>query len=108
MSSRLIALVAVIAGFGALTAAALLESGYVGIFTMHLQSWAGMQVLVDLVIACVLACIWMIVDARDRGMSAWPFVVITLFAGSFGPLFYLAARELRSTSSGRNAATSTR
>ena len=38
----------------------------------------------------------MVADARQRGINAWPFVLITLVAGSFGPLFYLVLRELRS------------
>ena len=45
----------------------------------------------------VLACIWMSYDARERGLPAWPFILITLVAGSFGPLLYLLVRELRST-----------
>ncbi len=97
MSVRLIVLVAVIGGFSLLTAFALLDVGYFGIFKPHLLSWGGAQVFVDLVIALMLACIWMVNDARERGMSAWPFIAITLLAGSFGPLLYLVARELRST-----------
>lgn len=95
MSGRLVFLVAVIVAFGLLTAEALVDVGYFGIFEMHLQSSAGMQVLTDLVIVCLLACIWMVQDARQRGLSAWPFVVLTFAAGSFGPLFYLAWREWR-------------
>jgi hypothetical protein len=43
-----------------------------------------------------------VADGRARGINPWPFVVITVVAGSFGPLFYLVARELRSTA-GRTA-----
>jgi len=95
MSGRFMLLVVVIAAFGLLTAEALLDVGYFGIFEMHMQSWAGMQVLTDLVIVCLLACVWMVQDARARGLSAWPFIVLTFAAGSFGPLFYLAWREWR-------------
>ena len=97
MSTRLILLAAVIAGFAAITTEALMDVGYVGLIEQQLRSWAGVQVLTDLVIVSALACIWMTSDARSRGLSAWPFVVITLVAGSFGPLCYLVARELRST-----------
>jgi hypothetical protein len=96
MSGRLIALFAVIVGFGALTVIALLDVGYIGIFEPQLRSWGAAQVLVDLVIVALLACIWMYHDARARGVSPWPFIVITLFAGAFGPLTYLVMRELRS------------
>jgi uncharacterized membrane protein len=95
MSARLAALIAVILAFGALTAMALMETGYTGIFTMHMQSFAGMQVLSDLVIVCVLAIIWMVRDAKTSGVTPWPFVVLTLAAGAFGPLFYLVAREVK-------------
>jgi len=97
MSARLIVLIAVIGGFALLTALALMDVGYFGILKPHFLSWGAGQVFVDLVIALTLACIWMIADARERGMSAWPFVAITLAAGSFGPLAYLVVRELRST-----------
>ncbi|MDO8288352.1 MAG: DUF2834 domain-containing protein [Parvibaculum sp.] len=99
MSGRFIALILVIAGFGALSAMALLEVGYIGIFEQHLQNWAGMQVLTDLVIVCLLAMIWMVQDARKSGITVWPFLVMTLALGSFGPLFYLAFRELRAPAS---------
>ncbi len=97
MSTRLFVLLFVLAAFGVLTALALMDVGFLGILEPHFRSWGGAQVFVDLVIACLLACIWMIGDARERGMSAWPFVLLTLVAGSFGPLLYLVVREVRST-----------
>jgi hypothetical protein len=100
MSGRLIVLLLVIAGFGLLTVLALTDVGYVGIIEPHFRSWGGAQVFIDLVILAVLACIWMTTDARERGLSAWPFILITLVAGSFGPLLYLVLRELRSTGAG--------
>ena len=94
MSNRLIALLVVLALFGALTVVALSDVGYWGIIEPHFQSWGAAQVLADLVIMCVLGSIWMVVDARRRGATAWPYLIITLVAGSFGPLLYLAMREL--------------
>ena len=96
MSNRLIALLLVIAGFGVLTTRALMESSYFGVFLSSFDSWAGMQIFFDLVIVCTLACIWMIDDSRRSGLPAVPFILITLAAGSFGPLLYLVVRELRS------------
>jgi hypothetical protein len=96
MSSRLTVLSVVIAAFGALTLAALADVGYLGIFEPHFQSLGGAQVLADLVILGALAIVWMVGDARERGVAAWPFVLLTLAAGSFGPLLYLVVRELRS------------
>ena len=96
MSVRLLALFVVIGLFGALTAMALMDVGYFGIIEPHFQNWGPGQVFADLVILATLACIWMVADARERGLNAWPFVFLTLVAGSFGPLFYLVAREMKS------------
>ncbi len=102
MSTRLLLVLTVIVAFGALTAAAVVDVGYFGILEPHFQSWGGAQVFVDLVIVCLLACIWMVNDAPSRGLSAWPFVLITLIAGSFGPLSYLAVREWRARTMARS------
>lgn len=98
MSLRLVSLGLVLLLFGALTAAALMDVGYMGILRPHFESFGAGQVLADLVIACTLACFWMVRDARSRGTNPWPFVVVTLVAGSFGPLTYLLSRELRARS----------
>ena len=97
MSSRLILLILVLVAFGILSTLALLDVGYFGIIAPHFQSYGGGQVFADLCILAVMACIWMISDARTSGLPAWPFIVMTVFLGSFGPLFYLLARELRGT-----------
>ena len=97
MSLRVVALLIVLALFSVLTAAALLDVGYVGVFRVQLQSWGGAQVLTDLVIVCTLAMVWIVGDARTRGINPWPFVVVTLIAGSFGPLSYLVLREYKRT-----------
>jgi hypothetical protein len=102
MSGRLIALFSVLVGFGVLSTVALMDVGYLGIIEPHFQSWGAAQVFTDLVIVAFLACIWMVRDARERGLTVWPFVLITLVGGSFGPLLYLVTRELRSEE-GRSA-----
>ena len=98
MQMRFLVLAVVVVLFGVLSAIALLDVGYVGIIAPHFKSWGAGQVFADLVIMCLLGCFWMLRDARTRGTSAWPFVILTLVAGSFGPLFYLLLREVRSTS----------
>ncbi|ABS63478.1 hypothetical protein Plav_1861 [Parvibaculum lavamentivorans DS-1] len=95
MSARLLVLLAVILAFGALSFMALMEAGYFGIFAQHFENYAGMQVLTDLAIVCVLAIVWMVRDAKVSGVTPWPFVVLTLAAGAFGILFYLVAREVK-------------
>jgi hypothetical protein len=95
MSIRMLALLIVILSFGTLTAVALLDVGYLGIIAPHFQSWGAGQVLADLAILALLACVWMVDDARARGLPAWPFVLLTMVGGSFGPLSYLVVREVR-------------
>jgi hypothetical protein len=79
--------------FGALTAVTVWHHGYWGIFETMLQTWAGIQVLVDLVIALALVLVWMWRDARVLQRNVWPYVLITLAAGVFGPLLYLLTRK---------------
>ena len=101
MRMRVLALVVVVCLFGALSATALLDVGYFGIIAPHFKSWGAGQVFADLVIMCVLGCIWMLHDARAHGLNAWPFVFLTLLAGSFGPLFYLLLRAVRPSAATR-------
>ena len=77
--------------FALLSAYALEQVGYFGIFAAHLHP-AGLQVLSDLVIALTLVMVWMAGDARSRGITVWPYIVATLTLGSFGPLAYLLLR----------------
>jgi hypothetical protein len=104
MSNRLLLLIAVFVPFGILSAVALLDVGYFGILEPHFKSWGEGQVLADLVIACTLAIVWMVNDSRTSGINAWPFVVATLFLGSFGPLSYLILRELKAPAPSRQGA----
>ena len=85
--------------FGAYTLYAIAEVGYFGIWAAGFSSAGALQVLLDLVITCLLISSWMVVDARATGRNPWPYVLITLAAGSFGPLLYLLL-------SGRNFAVS--
>lgn len=79
-----------LAAFSVLTALALWHHGYWGILAPHFQSWGAAQVLVDLAIALTLVWVWLWRDARAHGRNPWPWVVLTVVAGSFGPLLYLA------------------
>ncbi len=81
--------VALLLPFGILTVYAVVEVGYVGIFTYHLPSPAGWQVFADLVVGMLLILVWMLRDARRNGRVVWPFVLTTLLLGSIGPLLYL-------------------
>ena len=83
--------------FGALSAVALWQHGYWGLFAPALQSLAAGQVLADLAIALTLVMVWMWHDAKATGRNVWPWIVVTLTLGSFGPLVYLLTRRSAAT-----------
>ncbi len=89
MTATRMLLVAVSLVFGAYSAWALWHHGYLGIWRAGLTDLAAGQILFDLVIACGLIALWMLRDARDAGRRAWPYLLLTLTAGSVGPLLYL-------------------
>ncbi|MEM9996296.1 MAG: DUF2834 domain-containing protein [Bacteroidota bacterium] len=86
-------LLLVTAAFSVLTVVAVVQHGYVGILTYQFATWAGTQVLVDLVIACSLILVWLWHDAKALGRSPWPWVALTMALGAFGPLLYLLTRK---------------
>lgn len=75
--------------FGAFSLWVLLEYGYFGLWQAAFANIATTQVTIDLIICATLICVWMVRDARSQGRNALPYVVLTLTAGSFGPLLYL-------------------
>ncbi len=79
--------------FGALTAEALWQHGYLGIIAPHFQSFGAGQVFADLVIALGLVMVWIWQDAKASDRNPWPWLVATLALGSFGPLIYLLTRK---------------
>ena len=93
MNTRVVLIFVVLIAFGALTGYALYDVGVLGILRAASADSGAIQIFVDLVIVCALACVWMFFDGRKRGLNPWPCVVITLFTGSFGPLLYLLRRE---------------
>lgn len=93
--TRTLVLALVLAAFGGFTAYAIAAHGYVGFFEAVLASAAGVQVLLDAVIALTLVLVWMASDAHERGLPFWRYAATTFFLGSVGPLAYLIHRELR-------------
>jgi len=89
MNLKTIALILLVP-FLALTAYAVVDVGYIGIFELLVNSSAGWQVFADLAISLLLVCCWIVVDAKKNGRNPWPYLVATLFVGSIAPLFYLA------------------
>lgn len=79
--------------FSALSAVALWQHGYWGIIAPHFKSFGAGQVLADLVIAVSLAMVWMWHDAKITGRNVWPWLALSVVAGSFGPLLYLVTAK---------------
>lgn len=96
MNARQIGLFIVLADFVAFSGYVLYHYGYIGVYEQALVNAATLQVLFDLVIALVLFTIWMVRDARERGISVWPFVLTVVTLGSIGALAYLIRREAAS------------
>ena len=62
------------------------------------------QVVIDLYLLAVLACVWMYRDARARGRSltaVLPYLLVTVVFVSLGPLLYIVvngfSRPVKST-----------
>ena len=83
----------VLIDFAAFSTWVMWQIGYVGIWQAGFASVGSLQILFDLVISIGLICVWMIVDARQRGINPWPWVVAAVFLGSMSPLAYLIRRE---------------
>ena len=74
------------------TAWVIAQHGYLGFFEQAMANSATQLMMLDIVIALGLACIWMYLDARKRGSNAIPYIIVTLLIGSAGPLLYLVVR----------------
>ena len=93
MNAKQLGLSVVLLDFAGLTAYATYQYGVVGIVEAVTANAVTVTALADLVIALSLVLVWMWQDARERGTSLAPYVVLTLFFGSVGPLLYLIRRE---------------
>jgi hypothetical protein len=92
MNKKQIALAVVLFDFAALTAYAVAEYGIGGLFELALANAVTVMLFADLAIALSLVIAWMWQDARQRGVSPIPYLVLTLMFGSVGPLLYLIRR----------------
>ena len=88
-----VALVLILIPFSVLSTAALWQVGYLGLFMQQFVNYGTLQLLADLVIAVGLAMCWIWLDAKKTGRNPWPWLLLSLTAGSFGPLFYLVTRK---------------
>ena len=75
--------------FGAFSIWVLSRVGYLGIWQGGFANLGSTQITVDLVVACTLLMGFIVRDCRALGRPWWPWVLLTLVAGSFVPLAYL-------------------
>ena len=93
MTARKIGIGIVLLAFSDLTAYALYQHGVTGVVQLEMANSVTVTAFADLVIALSLIIGWMWQDARKRGVSAIPYVLLTLGFGSVGPLLYLLRRD---------------
>ena len=92
-STRFWVLAAVTVAFSLLSAKAIAEFGYVGLWQLPFQTSGTLQLFCDLGIAMFLVATWMVKDARARKVAVAPWLVLTVLAGSTGPLGYLLVQQ---------------
>ena len=66
----------------------LADVGYMGFWRSVLDDPSGVQITLDLFLANGMLLAMMYGDAQKREVTFWPWIALTLLAGSIGPLFY--------------------
>ena len=81
-------------GFTALNVYAFASEGLLELaaYLGRLGAW-GVVATADLMLALLVSISWTWRDARSRGISPTPFVVLTLMTGSLGLLLYVAVHS---------------
>lgn len=95
MKLRLFSVLAVFLAFTIYTSIVVLQHGYTGFIELALAGGWGAQMFIDLCIALLLFTIWMVPDARKRGIPFAPYVLAILTTGSVGALAYLVHRSFK-------------
>jgi hypothetical protein len=75
--------------FADLNAYVLWQYGFMGFWELATANAATIAVMVDLTIALGFVTVWMWRDARRRGITLAPYLALTAFLGSVGPLLYV-------------------
>jgi hypothetical protein len=70
-----------------------LEHGFFGFLTLSAREPWALQMLLDLFIALSLFAGFVIKDAKEKGLRAWPWLIAMLVLGSIGALPYLLYRS---------------
>ena len=92
MNPRQVGLSIVLGGFATLNAYCFYTFGTAGFLHAAFANAATVAVFTDLVIALTMVAVWMVRDAAQRSATVLPYLLLTLFMGSMGPLIYLIGR----------------
>ena len=92
MKGKMLVTLVALAAVTALDAYAVYLYGYVGFVRQEISNVAAITGSVDMVIALTMVAIWMVQDAKERGVSSVPYLIVLFFLGSVGPLLYLVRR----------------
>lgn len=95
MKLRLFSLIAIFVAFSIYTAIVVVNHGYTGFIELALTGGWGAQVFIDLCIALTLFMVWLVPDADERGITAWPYIIGILTTGSVAALAYLVHRTAK-------------
>ena len=79
--------------FTALTAMAIVGDGTMGFPNAIFHNLTSFQIWLDLVIAVLIWCAWLVPEARAAGRNPWPWIVGALLFGAFSPLIYVAVYQ---------------
>ena len=98
MKAKAIMLGIVLLAFLAESTYVVYEHGYLGFFKLAFANSVTGVMMFDLVIALSIFLVWMVGDARERGIGYGKYLLLTATFGSAGPLAYLLHREQQSKS----------
>lgn len=88
-----IVIVVVWLAFTAFSLVVALQHGFFGFLTLSAREPWALQMLLDLFIALSLFAGFVIKDAKEKGLRAWPWLLAMLVLGSIGALPYLLYRR---------------
>ena len=95
MKFRLFSLLIMFVAFTAYTGVVVMDHGYTGFLALAAEGGWGAQIFIDLVIALTMFLVWMVPDARERGIPSVPYALAILTTGSIGALAYLIHRTVK-------------
>ncbi len=92
---RVLVPLALLVVFGTFSTWVGVTHGQLGFLTLAAREPWGLQILLDVVISVGLFTMWMMPDAKRKGITAWPYLIACIALGSLGALAYLVHRGVR-------------